>query len=59
MVTTLSQKKIATDEAQVLDTVPAPITKFCRNRLVARWLTGENSKLYCQWVIEDEVSISS
>jgi hypothetical protein len=39
--------------AQVLDTVPAPITKSRRNRLVARWLTDENTKLYCQWFIKD------
>jgi hypothetical protein len=59
MATTLSEKKIATGNAQVLDTVLAPITKSRRNRLVARWLTDENSKLYCQWGIEDEVNISS
>jgi hypothetical protein len=51
MATTLSEKKIATGNAQVLDTVPAPITKSRRNRLVARWLTDENSKLYCSGVL--------
>ena len=53
MATILSEKKIATDNAQILDTVPAPIAKSRKGRLVARWLTDENSKLYCQWVIED------
>ena len=24
-----------------------------QKRLVARWLVDENSKLYCQWMIED------
>ncbi len=24
-----------------------------RKSLVARWLKDENSKLYCQWVVED------
>jgi len=51
MATTLSEKKIATGNAQVLDTVLAPITKSRRNRLVARWLTDENSKLYCSGVL--------
>lgn len=53
MATTLLETKIVTGNAQALDTVPAPIAKSRKNRLVARWLTDENSKLYCQWVIED------
>ena len=24
-----------------------------RKSLIARWLKDENSKLYCQWVVED------
>lgn len=53
MATTLLETKIATGNAQALDTVPAPIAKFRKSRLVARWLTDENSQLYCQWVVED------
>ena len=53
MVTTPLEKKIATGNARVLDTTPALIVKSRKGRLVARWLTDENSKLYCQWVIED------
>jgi hypothetical protein len=45
--------KIVTGNARKLDTVATPTTKARKHRLVARWLTDENSKLYCQWVIED------
>jgi len=53
MATTLLETTITTGNAQALDTVPDPIVKSRKSRLVARWLTDENSKLYCQWVIED------
>lgn len=53
MATTVLATRIATGNAQALNTVPAPITKSRKSRLVARWLTDENSKLYCQRLIED------
>jgi hypothetical protein len=28
-------------------------TKTSGKNLVARWLVDENSRLYCQWVLED------
>jgi hypothetical protein len=51
--TRLANSKIVTGKAYELDTVTAPITKARKHRLVARWLMKENSKLYCQWVIEN------
>lgn len=53
MATVLLEKRIATGNAHVLGTVPAPIVKPRKSRLVARWLVDENSKLCCQWVIEE------
>ncbi len=47
-MTTLLGKNIATSNAHVLDTVPAPIAKSRKSRLVARWFINENSKLCCQ-----------
>ena len=52
MATTRLETKIATGNALVLDTVPAPVGKSRKRRLVARWLIDENSKLYCKWDIE-------
>lgn len=51
-ITLLEQSKHESGNAPVLDTRPTSITEN-RNRLVARWLIDENSKLYCQWVTED------
>jgi hypothetical protein len=52
--TILANSKIVTSDDRELDTVPAPVPKAPKkHRLVARWLTDENSKLYCQWVSED------
>lgn len=31
----------------------APIEPTTKKRLVARWLVDRNSKIYCQWVVED------
>jgi hypothetical protein len=31
----------------------APIKLTAKKRLVARWLVDRNSKIYCQWVVED------
>jgi hypothetical protein len=55
MATTLStnSKIVTTINTHELDTVAEPIAKARKHRFVARWLRDENSKLYCQWVIED------
>jgi hypothetical protein len=29
------------------------IAKIDREKLVARWLLDKNSRLYCQWILED------
>lgn len=52
MATTPLAKKIVIGNDLVLNTVPAPVGKSRKSRLVARWLIDENSKLYCKWNIE-------
>jgi hypothetical protein len=49
----LENSQTVTSDNCTLNTVAVPTPQPRRNRLVARWLTDENSKLYCQWVIED------
>jgi hypothetical protein len=51
--TLLEQPNHAVDTAPASDILSTLVTKKRRNCLVARWLIDENSKLYCQWVIED------
>lgn len=45
--------KAATGNAHRLEPVAAPVIKTHKQRLVARWFTDENSKLYCRWITED------
>jgi hypothetical protein len=53
-VTLPTNAKIVTGEARSLvDPVAVSVAKNRKHRLVARWLTDENSQRYCQWVIED------
>lgn len=53
-ITILTNSKIVTGDDRKLDTLPAPVSKEPKkHRLVARWFTDENAKLYSQWVIED------
>ncbi|MEG3849702.1 hypothetical protein QT971_25150 [Microcoleus sp. herbarium19] len=55
MATTVSAnlKILTTTNTHELDTAAEPIAKAPKHHFVARWLMDENSKLYCQWVIED------
>ena len=53
MATQLVKSNLVTGNTPELNTAIAPISQTRNNRLVARWLTDENSKLYCQWMIED------
>ncbi|NJK66817.1 MAG: hypothetical protein HC789_10030 [Microcoleus sp. CSU_2_2] len=53
-ITISGNSKIVTSDDRELDTVPSAVPKAPKkHRLVARWLTDENRKLYCQWMIED------
>jgi hypothetical protein len=51
--TSANLKIVTTSNNHELETVAEPIAKTRKNRFVARWLMDENSKFYCQWVIED------
>lgn len=61
MTNTLLKTPISTSDSEALnealsealDTVATPVAKSQKRKLVARWLVDENSKLFCQWVIED------
>ena len=44
---------IANSNALAATVVSPSIVNPPKNRLIARWLVDENSKLYCQWIIED------
>lgn len=63
VIASLEKPKYATDNAPVIDhalvsdPLSALIAKSRRNRLIAHWLVNENSKLYCQWAIEDSTHI--
>jgi hypothetical protein len=53
MTTLLKNIEIANGNALTTTVVSPSIANPHKNRLVARWLVDENSKLYCEWIIED------
>jgi hypothetical protein len=44
---------IANSDALAKAELSQSIANPPQKRLVARWLVDENSKLYCQWIIEN------